>query len=201
MLGALMQLNGSQAKIETINVMRREVVAMRHSQGLVSDTWNLKYEHFAKIKVLVPCVAEQQKIAQILSTADAEVANPLKQFLLFKEFDEQVQQRQLDELPEAVRGNPHVQAYFGAFKLLLDEQRVTTVETTQWVLLAEQTDAIVSQAVREFSINPLNIEAAIRQQLLPLYFMALKALGLGMDQVQALVEQVVQIVRAGTRKA
>lgn len=50
-------------------------VFMRHSQGLVSDTWNLKYEHFAKIKVLVPCVAEQQKIAQILSTADAEVAN------------------------------------------------------------------------------------------------------------------------------
>ncbi len=140
-------------------------------------------------------------LRQVIAEADALFDNPLKQFLLFKAFDEQLQQRQLDELPEAVRGNPHVQAYFGAFKLLLDEQRVTTVETTQWVLLAEQTDAIVSQAVREFSINPLNIEAAIRQQLLPLYFMALKALGLGMDQVQALVEQVVQIVRAGTRKA
>ena len=68
-------------------------------------------------------------------------------------------------------------------------------------VLAEQTDAIASQAVREFSINPLNIEAAVRQQLLPLYFMALKTLGLGMDQVQALVEQVVQIIRAGARKA
>jgi type I restriction enzyme R subunit len=129
--------------------------------------------------------------------------NPLKQFLLFKQFGEQLQQRQLDELPDAVRGNPHVQAYFGVFKLLLDEQRVApdTIDTPHWVALAEQTDAIVSQAVREFSINPLNIEAAVRQQLLPLYFMALKVLGLGMDQVQALVEQVVQIVRAGARKA
>ena len=50
-------------------------IFMRHSQGLVSDTWNLKYEHFAKIKVFAPCVAEQQKIAQVLSTADAEITN------------------------------------------------------------------------------------------------------------------------------
>ncbi|WP_137886355.1 restriction endonuclease subunit S [Pseudomonas sp. 2FE] len=50
-------------------------VFMRHSQGLVSDTWNLKYEHFAKIKVLVPSLPEQQKIAQVLTTADAEIAN------------------------------------------------------------------------------------------------------------------------------
>lgn len=142
-------------------------------------------------------------LRQVIAEADALFDNPLKQYLLFKSFDEQLQQRQLDELPDAVRSNPHVQAYFGAFKLLLDEQHVApdTVDTPQWVLLAEQTDAIVSQAVREFSINPLNIEAAVRQQLLPLYFMALKALGLGMDQVQALVEQVVQIIRAGTRKA
>lgn len=33
MLGALMQLNGSQAKIETINVMRREVVATREYEA------------------------------------------------------------------------------------------------------------------------------------------------------------------------
>lgn len=140
-------------------------------------------------------------LRQVIAEADALFDNPLKQYLLFKSFDEQLQQRQLDELPDAVRGNPHVQAYYGAFKLLLDEQRVVAIDTPHWVALAEQTDAIVSQAVREFSINPLNIEAAVRQQLLPLYFMALKALGLGMDQVQALVEQVVQIVRAGARKA
>lgn len=60
-------------------------VFMRHSQGLVSDTWNLKYEHFAKIKVFAPRVAEQQKIAQVLSTADAEIANLQAQLAALKQ--------------------------------------------------------------------------------------------------------------------
>ncbi|WP_137886360.1 type I restriction endonuclease subunit R [Pseudomonas sp. 2FE] len=146
--------------------------------------------------------AFSELLRQVIAEADALFDHPLKQFLLFKEFEEQVQQRQLDELPDAVRGNPHVQSYFGAFKLLLDEHGVqpSEADTTQWVELAMQTDSIVNTAVAEFSINPLNIEAAVRQKLLPLYFMALKALGLGMDQVQATVEQVVQIVRRGVHK-
>ncbi|MEZ9910710.1 restriction endonuclease subunit S [Vibrio sp. 10N.261.51.A3] len=45
----------------------------RNSQGLVSDTWNLKYPHFAKIKWSFPCLKEQQKIASILTAADKEI--------------------------------------------------------------------------------------------------------------------------------
>ncbi|CAJ1759191.1 restriction endonuclease subunit S [Aeromonas veronii] len=45
----------------------------RHSQGLVSDTWNLKFNHFKKISWQVPSIDEQQKIAAVLSTADKEV--------------------------------------------------------------------------------------------------------------------------------
>ncbi|MCF7689081.1 MAG: restriction endonuclease subunit S [Cephaloticoccus sp.] len=46
----------------------------RHSQGLVDDTLNLKYPHFAKIEVTVPNdVAEQRAIAAVLNTADAEL--------------------------------------------------------------------------------------------------------------------------------
>lgn len=146
--------------------------------------------------------AFSELLRQVIKEADALFDHPLKQYLLFKEFSEKVEQRQLEELPNAVRGNPHVQAYFGAFKLLLDESQLqlSSADTEQWTELALQTDDIVSKAVAEFSINPLNIEAAVRQKLLPLYFMALKALGLGMDQVQVLVERIVQIVRAGARR-
>jgi type I restriction enzyme S subunit len=35
----------------------------RYSQGLVSDTWNLKFRHFAEILVTVPDEAEQKAIA------------------------------------------------------------------------------------------------------------------------------------------
>lgn len=46
----------------------------RYSQGLVSDTWNLKYPHFAEIKVTIPERQEQEAIADVLVTADAEIA-------------------------------------------------------------------------------------------------------------------------------
>ncbi len=45
----------------------------RHSQGLVSDTWNLKFSHFSKINVTIPSVEEQKKIASILNAADKEI--------------------------------------------------------------------------------------------------------------------------------
>lgn len=45
----------------------------RHSQGLVSDTWNLKYPHFAKIVVRVPSLEEQIAIRRVLETADEEL--------------------------------------------------------------------------------------------------------------------------------
>jgi len=48
-------------------------VFCRHSQGLVSDTWNLKYSNFAKIKWLIPGIDEQKAIAKVLAAADHEL--------------------------------------------------------------------------------------------------------------------------------
>ncbi|MEI3004220.1 MAG: restriction endonuclease subunit S [Victivallales bacterium] len=48
-------------------------VFKRHSQGLVDDTLNLKYHHFAKIKLPFPELAKQIEIAEILSTAQGEL--------------------------------------------------------------------------------------------------------------------------------
>ncbi|MEC5127118.1 restriction endonuclease subunit S [Verrucomicrobiales bacterium BCK34] len=47
----------------------------RYSQGLVSDTLNLKYPNFAQIEVTLPDdIKEQQAIASILDTSDQEIA-------------------------------------------------------------------------------------------------------------------------------
>lgn len=48
-------------------------VFYRHSQGLVSDTWNLKFDYFRKISWAFPEFEEQQKIAAVLSAADREI--------------------------------------------------------------------------------------------------------------------------------
>ena len=45
----------------------------RNSQGLVNDTLNLKYESFEKIKMFVPSLPEQRKIASCLSTMDDQI--------------------------------------------------------------------------------------------------------------------------------
>lgn len=45
----------------------------KHSQGLTSDTWNLKYPMISKIKVKRPCLKEQQKIANFLSGIDGKI--------------------------------------------------------------------------------------------------------------------------------
>ncbi len=45
----------------------------RYSQGLTSDTWNLKFHHFSKIKVQVPQPDEQAAIANVLDEQNAEL--------------------------------------------------------------------------------------------------------------------------------
>lgn len=45
----------------------------RNSQGLVNDTLNLKYESFEKIKMFVPSLSEQHKIASCLSSMDETI--------------------------------------------------------------------------------------------------------------------------------
>ncbi len=44
-----------------------------YSQGLVDDTLSLKFDNFAEIAVSVPDIAEQKRIAEVLSTCDTEI--------------------------------------------------------------------------------------------------------------------------------
>ena len=61
---------------------------------------------------------------------------------------------------------------------------------------ALEMDGVVRNAVAENSLNPQNIEAAIRKGLLPSLFALI-----GLDNAKAAVEQVVQITRVGLSRA
>jgi type I restriction enzyme R subunit len=138
-------------------------------------------------------------LRQAIEEAEKLFEHPLKQYMLFREFEEQVQERRLSDMPDAFAGHRHAQAYFGVFKKVLPEVFAITDSQVQdkWIKLAFEIDTVVDASVAEHSINPQNIEAGIRKQLLPLMFQECKAIGSGMEQAKKIVEMVVQITRVG----
>lgn len=142
-------------------------------------------------------------LRQAIEEAEKLFDHPLKQYLLFLEFEQQVQARKLDELPDAFAGNKHAQAYYGVFKKTLPAAFAALDSAAQdaWVKLAFHLEEMVTASVAEHSINPQNIEADIRKKLLPLMFKECKAIGAGMDQAKTIVEWVVQITRVGLSAA
>ncbi|MCC5791343.1 MAG: type I restriction endonuclease subunit R [Legionellaceae bacterium] len=138
-------------------------------------------------------------LRQAIEEAEKLFDHPLKQYLLFHEFEEQVKERKLDDIPDAFNGNHHAQAYYGVFRKVLPEAfSITNPEAEeQWVKLSFAIDESVDKSVAEHSINPQNIEADIRKKLLPMMFKQCKSVGGGMDQAKSIVEMIVQITRVG----
>lgn len=138
-------------------------------------------------------------LRQAIEEAEKLFDHPLKQYMLFREFEAQVQDRRLSDMPDAFAGNRHAQAYFGVFKKMLPEALAALDQQSQdkWVKVAFEIDHAVETSVAEHSINPQNIEADIRKKLLPRMFQECKAIGGGMDQAKKIVEMIVQITRVG----
>src|SRR5690554_6099586 len=138
-------------------------------------------------------------LRQAIEEAEKLFDHPLKQYMLFREFEAQVQDRRLNDIPDAFAGNRHAQAYFGVFKKVLPEALAVLDQQVQdkWIKVAFEIDQAVETSVAENSINPQNIEADIRKKLLPRMFRECKAIGGGMDQAKKIVEMIVQITRVG----
>ena len=46
----------------------------RYSQGLTSDTWNLKYAQFSKIHVTIPCYEEQKRLSSVFKELNNKIS-------------------------------------------------------------------------------------------------------------------------------
>ncbi len=166
-----------------------DIIKTRVTRMIEQELRDDPYAQEAFSKLLREAIEEAEKLFD----------HPLKQYMLFREFEEQVQERRLDDIPDAFAGNRHAQAYFGVFKKVLPEAFAVTDPQSQqkWVDLAFQVDEDVTSSVAENSINPKNIEADIRKKLLPKMFHECKAVGAGMDQAKKIVEMIIQITRVG----
>lgn len=137
-------------------------------------------------------------LRQAIAEAEAMFDHPLKQYSLFKSFEEQVASRATPGTPDELAANPHAKAYFGAIRLVLGEDNFAALESQAIERMVQQSlaiDTVVKDAVAENSLNPQNIEAAIRKGLLPLLFGSM-----GLENAKQVVEQVIQITRIGLSK-
>lgn len=166
-----------------------DIIKTRVTRMIEQDLRDDPYAQEAFSKLLRLAIEEAEKLFD----------HPLKQYMLFREFEEQVQERRLNEIPDVFAGNHHAQAYFGVYKKVLPEVFAVTDSQVidKWVKLAFEVDQAVDISVAENSINPQNIEADIRKKLLPMMFKECKAIGGGMDQAKKIVEMIVQITRVG----
>lgn len=137
-------------------------------------------------------------LRQAIAEAEAMFDHPLKQYALFKSFEEQLESRVTPGTPDALADKSSAKAYFGAIRLVLGDQAFAELSAAALERLVQQSlaiDTVVKDAVAENSLNPQNIEAAIRKGLLPLLFGSF-----GLDNAKQVVEQVIQITRLGLSK-
>lgn len=135
-------------------------------------------------------------LKEAIKDAEALFDFPGKQFTMFKDLEAQVAKKDTPGIPNRFADHPMAQAFYGAFLETRPQDGSEHTDEDSLVAEALYIEEAVDNAIRTFSINPGSIEAEIRRALLPRYF---KFFG-GLDAANALINQVITIVRAGTAK-
>ena len=137
-------------------------------------------------------------LQQAIREAEAMFNHPFKQYVLFKDLENKLDQREVPDIPDPLSQNPHARAYFGIFKLVLGTEAFDAMSSEEVKAYTEHSlkiDEIVDQAVAENSLNTQNIEKQIHKSLLPMLFKMI-----GMERANQVITQVIQITRVGLSK-
>ena len=134
-------------------------------------------------------------LRRAISEAAAYFNHPFKQYVLFKDLEDQIDRRDIKGAPHELNSSKDASAYFGVLRLVAGDSQALGTRRQNFIEAALEIEHDVQIAVAENSLNPRNIEAAIRKSLLPKLFALL-----GLDQAKQAVEQVVATARIGLSK-
>lgn len=132
-------------------------------------------------------------LREAISEAEKMFLHPYKQYTLFKDFEEQVNNRTVKGIPEELGESETAKAYYGTFRLVLGDDHFETIapeKKNQLVEEAKTIDSIVSTAVAEHSLNPHSMEASIKTGILPNLFKMM-----GLEKAKDVIEHIIQITR------
>ena len=131
-------------------------------------------------------------LRKAIADADAHFEHPFTQYALFKDVEGQVASRKVEGAPSELADSKHASAYFGIIRLVSGDEQVLGTSRESYITMALDIERAVHTAVAEHSLNPQNIEAAIRKALLPMLFNLI-----GLDHAKLVIEQVVTVTRIG----
>jgi type I restriction enzyme R subunit len=131
-------------------------------------------------------------LRKAIAEANAHFEHPFTQYALFKDVDDQVQSRSLSGAPSELANSRHASAYFGILRLVLGDGQAQGALRDEYINAASKIETAVQIAVAENSLNPQNIEAAIRKGLLPMLFNLI-----GLDAAKQAIDQIVTVTRIG----
>ncbi len=131
-------------------------------------------------------------LRRAIAEASALFDHPYKQYVLFKDLEEKLAAKTVDDLPKGLEGRRHASAYFGIIRLEMGNVVSTATEQEEFIHAALDMEKFVESAIAENSLNPANIEAAIRKALLPRLFGVT-----GLDKAKVITERIVEVTRVG----
>jgi type I restriction enzyme R subunit len=171
-------LSDDEARNQTDKITGR--ITKMIEQDLADDPY--AQEYFSKL------------LQKAIEDAKAMFDAPVKQYMLFSEFEQEVKNRVVDDIPEDFKNNHRAQAYFGLFKHLFKGELALAEESL--IKYSFEIDEVVNKAVAEYSINPSEIENAVTTGLLPMLYG-----DLGIDKAQLFIAEVIKITRLGIARA
>jgi len=124
--------------------------------------------------------------------AESLFEHPFKQYALFEDLEQKAQAREVDGVPNELIYNKHATAYFGILRLITGKDGAEKCDMSVFVSVSLKIDQIVTDAVAENSLNPQNIESAIRKGLLPALFKII-----GLESAKKATENIIAVTRVG----
>lgn len=177
------QLSDDEARNQTDKITSR--VTRIIEVDLADDPY--AQEHFSKL------------LKQAIEEAKAMFDAPVKQYMMFADFEQDVKARKMPDVPNSFvdqsgTHNKHAQAYFGLFKYLFGDSYLADKGLNEDALVdyAFKIDDLVNKAVTENSLNPTQMENDITSGILKLLFREI-----GIDNAKQLAKEVINIARLG----
>jgi type I restriction enzyme R subunit len=136
-------------------------------------------------------------LRKVLEETKSLFEHPLKAYRMMEDFEQQVNTRRVEDIPDCFNGNYRAQAYYGIFKQTLPDLFEWMEDETQeaWIKLCFNIDEVIKTVIAENSLNAQNIEASTRKKLLPIFFKLGQEKDFDFDMAKTLTEKFIQVLR------